>query len=232
MRRIKITREQLAIWRQSGKFYQVDDAGNILSEVAKEHIDELRESGAQVLDARNTVRNQVRLMNSGNDAIILNFNGTVLASTRLRGAIPRTVGDNAGTPKSPDECECKNYSGTKPGQHHPVCMHREKWEQKVSSKQLGMAHQVGLGASAASLPRYPIVHTKPKTPEAKKQPAYEAPQLPGPVLNLKPKAAAQAPRAEVKPSAPVVEPAEEDTDPAIPAVMSFKDEDFELGDAS
>lgn len=113
MRTIKLTREQFRIWRLNTPTTTVEGP----------------EGPQVVLGGRDQLKKEL-LESNGNLTFKLmtpmtRFLGTVRGENSTVGSAP--MGTQNGAP-SPESCVCKQYAGTRPGEHHDVCQHRQAWE--------------------------------------------------------------------------------------------------------
>ncbi len=106
MRTIKLTRDQFRTWRLNAPSV----VENELSDREKLKQELLEQNGGQ----------SFRLMSP-----MARFIGTVRGENSVVSGAP--MGTPNGVP-APESCVCKQYAGTKPGEHHAVCQFRQAWE--------------------------------------------------------------------------------------------------------
>lgn len=106
MRTIKLTRDQFRIWRSN-----------------------IPAGPENALGGRDQLKKELLATNGGQSFKLMSpmarFIGTVRGENSTVGSAP--MGTPNGAP-SPESCVCKQYAGTQPGEHHPVCQHRQAWE--------------------------------------------------------------------------------------------------------
>ncbi len=105
MRTIKLTHEQFRIWRKNAPAA----SENELSDREKMKKELLERNSGQTFRLRSPMGP---------------FIGTVRGENNSSSSIPMAAN---GAP-SPDACLCKQFAGTVPGAHHPICQHRAAWE--------------------------------------------------------------------------------------------------------
>ncbi len=106
MRTIKLNKEQFRIWRVNAPTTEENGLG-----------------------ARDLLKKQLLEQNNGLSFRLRSPMGPFIGT--VRGENSTVSGAPMGTPNgapAPESCLCKDFAGTKPGSHHPICQHRQAWE--------------------------------------------------------------------------------------------------------
>lgn len=82
---------------------------------------------------RDVLRKELLELNSGEAFRLMSSNGRFLGTVRSeKNSHVGTAGSVKNAMYAPENCLCKQFAGTPPGQHHTICQFKAKWEAQVS----------------------------------------------------------------------------------------------------